>query len=158
MSSWLNFSLKRNNDPAVITYQRIPMNRGLFNAPHSWMLLLKPLKCLLIVSQSEASADRRVGDAARRGELLRASASHKELCRRSWAPLLYDCFLSCRATINPLSPPLTLSFHLIYIPLSSEPLPPAATFYYVSLSPYSASPSRLYCRVFRREILFFFPP
>lgn len=53
--------------------------------------------------------------------------SNKAFCRRSWTLLLHDCFLSCRATINPLCSPLSLSFHLIYIPLSSTPLPAAAS-------------------------------
>lgn len=57
--------------------------------------------------------------------------SNKAFCRRSWTLLLHDCFLSCRATINPLCSPLSLSFHLIYIPLSSTPLP-AAAFEFIS--------------------------
>lgn len=58
--------------------------------------------------------------------------SNKAFSRRSWTLLLHDCFLSRRATINPLSPLLTPSFHLIYIALSSPPLP-AAAFFYLSL-------------------------
>lgn len=50
---------------------------------------------------------------------------NKAFCRRSWTLLLHDCFLSCRATINPLPPPLTLSFYLIYISHS----PPATICY-----------------------------
>lgn len=47
--------------------------------------------------------------------------SNKAFRGRSWTLLLNDCFPSRGATINSLSAPLTLSFHLIYIPLSLYP-------------------------------------
>lgn len=55
-----------------------------------------------------------------RSSLQQITLSNKAFCRRSWTLLLHDCFLSCGATINPLFPPLTHSFCLIYIPLSTS--------------------------------------
>lgn len=59
---------------------------------------------------------------------------NKAFCRRSWTLRLSDCFLSRRATINSLSPPLSLSFHLIYSPPWSPPLP---AFFFIYLLPFS---------------------